>query len=594
MTLSTVWLVEPYMDTESKQRRHQSDASKHKKAQQAIREEKAPQQSNATDNSQQKGSMATPQRQKTPPTTNGPAASNGSSIPPQTADAWKAVGAPRRASHAVTQTQPGYFLNRPGNQVSEQPGLAAISESRSPPSPEVINALANEPPRVYEFFGGRNHGARSLSFSVGQPADDMLAALTPPPGLSPTTADGDGQMAARMGQLTLGQLNGNGIWGTSGPNPAQPVMPMQSNDQPLLPPERRQELLHRRTSTYSGQVKPVWNQSQPSDLFLAEMSRSQMSPSTASPRRFSFAPGFIPPYDSNDIATRYFTRDPALLERYHFCVECIYSHRYHSRHSLAAAMALTSPGAVENGAQLADFAEQYGNLIDDANAVPVSAPSAPSPRAPQATDKFKEKVDEDVRVRSWSEPNKGLRPKRGDKSAASQLFVVEFKGGRNDVFYIPDDSDLAVRKGNLVIVEADRGKDLGKIVRTNLKREDLMDPSSGKEMQPKMIYRHAQPPEVNMLLDKARDEAKALSICRAKCKQKNLDMEVVDAEFQWDRKKLTFFFLAEQRIDFRDLVKDLFKIYKTRIWMCAVERNRTNTHLRAYDDDEEAAEANGH
>ena len=121
-----------------------------------------------------------------------------------------------------------------------------------------------------------------------------------------------------------------------------------------------------------------------------------------------------------------------------------------------------------------------------------------------------------------------------------------------------------------------------------------MDPSSGKEMQPKMIYRHAQPPEVNMLLDKARDEAKALSICRAKCKQKNLDMEVVDAEFQWDRKKLTFFFLAEQRIDFRDLVKDLFKIYKTRIWMCAVERNRTNTHLRAYDDDEEAAEANGH
>ncbi len=94
-----------------------------------------------------------------------------------------------------------------------------------------------------------------------------------------------------------------------------------------------------------------------------------------------------------------------------------------------------------------------------------------------------------------------------------------------------------------------------------------------KEVQPKFIQRIAQETEVKMLLDKARDETKALGICQAKVRQKKLPMEVVDAEYQWDRRKLTFFFVAEQRIDFRELVRDLFKIYKTRIWMCAVDRS---------------------
>lgn len=43
-----------------------------------------------------------------------------------------------------------------------------------------------------------------------------------------------------------------------------------------------------------------------------------------------------------------------------------------------------------------------------------------------------------------------------------------------------------------------------------------------------------------------------------------------------DRNKLTFYFSADRRIDFRELVRDLFRIYKTRIWMCAVDKNRAN------------------
>ncbi|KAG5460446.1 MAG: PSP1 C-terminal conserved region-domain-containing protein [Olpidium bornovanus] len=94
-----------------------------------------------------------------------------------------------------------------------------------------------------------------------------------------------------------------------------------------------------------------------------------------------------------------------------------------------------------------------------------------------------------------------------------------------------------------------------------------------KELHPKGIYRLAQPAEVTMLVNKSQDESKAMLLCQTKVRHKNLPMEVVDAEYQWDRRKLTFYFIAERRIDFRELVRDLFKIYKTRIWMCAVNPN---------------------
>lgn len=58
-----------------------------------------------------------------------------------------------------------------------------------------------------------------------------------------------------------------------------------------------------------------------------------------------------------------------------------------------------------------------------------------------------------------------------------------------------------------------------------------------------------------------------LELCRSKVRQRSLPMKVIDAEFQFDRHKLTFYFKADRRIDFRELVRDLFAIYKTRIWM---------------------------
>ncbi|EJD55648.1 PSP1-domain-containing protein [Auricularia subglabra TFB-10046 SS5] len=170
------------------------------------------------------------------------------------------------------------------------------------------------------------------------------------------------------------------------------------------------------------------------------------------------------------------------------------------------------------------------------------------------------------------------------------LYIVEFKAGRTDLFYCVDPA-LDVRVGDLVIVEADRGKDLGKVVNDSITPSDIealqlqatggsggepVSPggpvqSSKREYNPKRIYGKAQPQDTQTLVAKMNDEMKALQLCQTKVKQKKLPMEVVDAEYQWDRRKLTFYFVAEKRIDFRELVRELFRLYKTRIWMSSLQ-----------------------
>ncbi|KAG1085536.1 hypothetical protein G6F42_021358 [Rhizopus arrhizus] len=146
-----------------------------------------------------------------------------------------------------------------------------------------------------------------------------------------------------------------------------------------------------------------------------------------------------------------------------------------------------------------------------------------------------------------------------------KVYLVQFKGDyRSDWCYIQQDDKIRIQLNEMVIVEADRGYDLGKTID--------MRPRSCLEKgvtSVKRIFRHANLAELATHQLKQQDEQKALVICRAKIKQKNLNMEVVDAEYQWDRRKLTFYFKANERIDFRELVRELFKIYKTRIWMCA-------------------------
>jgi len=209
--------------------------------------------------------------------------------------------------------------------------------------------------------------------------------------------------------------------------------------------------------------------------------------------------------------------------------------------------------------------------------------------------------------------------------ADCRLYIVEFKGGRTDLFYAslnPSEAALeSIQPGDLVIVEADRGKDLGKVVHNHISIDEVkkfqnqqvelilnqvnnnsnpaassplaihsalasnsIGPSPNgdsqpnpanisrltKEIHPKKIFGKASHAEVESLQLKMEEEQKALSLCRSKALQRGLKMEITAAEWQWDRRKLTFFFIADKRVDFRDLVKDLFRTWKTRIWMCSV------------------------
>ncbi|KAJ8325769.1 hypothetical protein QVD99_001499 [Batrachochytrium dendrobatidis] len=203
------------------------------------------------------------------------------------------------------------------------------------------------------------------------------------------------------------------------------------------------------------------------------------------------------------------------------------------------------------------------------------------------------------RVRAWAEAGKNLQMNHAPESPVSAvspvprqmfkfpLYVVEFKAGRVDYFYTTDSSVGAISVGDLAIVEADRGKDLGKVIDTGINSfqdlqlyqathpDALVDSHmSNKEVYPKRIFRLAQGQEIGMLLSKGQDEAKAMNVCQVKIRQRKLAMEIVDAEYQWDRRKLTFYFVAERRVDFRELVRELFKIFKMRIWMCAVNPMR--------------------
>ena len=83
----------------------------------------------------------------------------------------------------------------------------------------------------------------------------------------------------------------------------------------------------------------------------------------------------------------------------------------------------------------------------------------------------------------------------------------------------------------------------------------------------KNVLRHAEAAEVALMAKKLADEESAVRSCHTKVTDRALPMKLLDAEYQFDRHKLTFFFEAERRIDFRELVRDLFASFKTRIWM---------------------------
>jgi PSP1 C-terminal conserved region len=167
------------------------------------------------------------------------------------------------------------------------------------------------------------------------------------------------------------------------------------------------------------------------------------------------------------------------------------------------------------------------------------------------------------------------------------VYNVKFKRTQR-TFEIGPRLNRDLKVGTYVKVEADRGEDLGIVVgkvKNTVSRSTSFGGGYGENGNPpgptsgdsKKIIRLATHDEVNLLHMKREEEEELLKICRTKARQRGLPMNVVDAEYQFDRHKLTFFFEAEGRVDFRELVRDLFSMYKTRIWMQQLDKNTSAT-----------------
>ncbi|AQZ14062.1 PSP1 (YDR505C) and YLR177W [Zygosaccharomyces parabailii] len=250
------------------------------------------------------------------------------------------------------------------------------------------------------------------------------------------------------------------------------------------------------------------------------------------------------------------------------------------------------------------------------------------------------------------------------------LVLVSLKNGKLELLSTPQNTNIMMRRGDLVIIDGDRGKDLALVVEpvvdldlalfinflkkkihfdslitsrsqhhpNNKFIQSLIQSTKGQSEElnsklydvieltqlivpSKQVLRFATPWEITTNLhNKFQDELKALHIAQLKLKSLNsgfghhhhghghshnnegmgsheisnsnnsninhnsnvnghsttrpqLNIKILNAEFQFDRKKLTFYYFCEERNDFRELIKELFKFYKTRIWLCAIPNN---------------------
>lgn len=138
--------------------------------------------------------------------------------------------------------------------------------------------------------------------------------------------------------------------------------------------------------------------------------------------------------------------------------------------------------------------------------------------------------------------------------------VVGVRFKKAGKIYYFDPGELIIPDGEFVIVETIRGVEFGKVVinKKQVSEHDIVLPL-------KKVIRTADAKD-RLIVEENRQAAKeAYAVCVQKVHEHNLDMKLVDVEYTFDRNKVIFYFTADGRIDFRELVKDLASIFRTRI-----------------------------
>jgi cell fate regulator YaaT (PSP1 superfamily) len=139
-----------------------------------------------------------------------------------------------------------------------------------------------------------------------------------------------------------------------------------------------------------------------------------------------------------------------------------------------------------------------------------------------------------------------------------KVIGVRFRQAGKIYFFDPEDHPI--QRGDEVIVETVRGIEYGKVVSgiRFVKEDEVVLPL-------KKVIRIATDEDRAQMLRNSQAAKKALTICQEKIRHHQLEMKLVDAEYTFDRNKIIFYFTAEGRVDFRELVRDLAAVFRTRI-----------------------------
>jgi cell fate regulator YaaT (PSP1 superfamily) len=140
----------------------------------------------------------------------------------------------------------------------------------------------------------------------------------------------------------------------------------------------------------------------------------------------------------------------------------------------------------------------------------------------------------------------------------SEIVEVLFKGEVRELFVNP--GPVILRPGHYVVVQAEKGEDMGVVI---LKGE-WVSKKAGKPPL-RQVIRKATPEDLERREANEEKEADAFKVCRERIEERELKMKLVDVECRFDGNRITFYFTAEKRVDFRELVKDLASVYRTRI-----------------------------
>jgi len=135
---------------------------------------------------------------------------------------------------------------------------------------------------------------------------------------------------------------------------------------------------------------------------------------------------------------------------------------------------------------------------------------------------------------------------------------VRFRQAGKTYYFEPGSNKLA--QGDQVIVETARGQEIGEVIITEkeVPEDELVLPL-------KRVIRRATGDDLCKIEGNRQKEAEAYAICQKKIPEHGLDMKLVSVEYTFDCNKIIFYFTSEERVDFRELVKDLASIFKTRI-----------------------------